>query len=355
MSDPKIEAAKAHWAGRMVSNGMPLADFQDVTTQTQSWDDWCMALSNRGDVHASLGKEAEENQNYLSAGEHYVTAAVCYHFGKFLFVNNPEQMKSAHLKAVESYSKALPWLSPPGERVTIPYGSHSLYGHLRKPDGVEKPPVVILIMGLDSAKEEMFNNESLFLNRGMATLTFDGPGQGEAEYDLPICPEYEKPVQAVIEFVHTRKELDKNRIGLWGVSMGGYYAPRAAAFCKGLKGCIALSGPFDVGLCYDSLPKLTRSCFDYRSGGSDEKNIRQIASRMSMKEVASQITCPLFIVSGALDRVIPYEHAAMLEKAAINAAEIIHLAVPDGGHVVNNRAYKYRQASADWMAQKMRS
>jgi hypothetical protein len=45
----------------------------------------------------------------------------------------------------------------------------------------------------------------------------------------------------------------------------------------------------------------------------------------------------------------------MLEKAAVNAAEIIHLAVPDGGHVVNNRAYKYRQASADWMAQKMRS
>jgi 2,6-dihydroxypseudooxynicotine hydrolase len=74
-----------------------------------------------------------------------------------------------------------------------------------------------------------------------------------------------------------------------------------------------------------------------------------------MREVASQITCPLFIVSGALDRVIPSDHAAMLEKAAVNAAEIIHLAVPDGGHVVNNRAYKYRQASADWMAQKMRS
>ncbi len=355
MPDPKIEAAKAHWSGRMVSNGMPLADFQDVTTSTQSWDEWCNALSTRGDVHAALGHDATANGYFLSAGEHYVTAAICYHFGKFLFVNNPEQMKTAHQKAIINYTKALPWLNPPGERVTIPYDTNSLFGHLRKPIGVEKPPVVILIMGLDSAKEEMFYNEALFLDRGMATLTFDGPGQGEAEYDLSICPEYEKPVQAVIKYIQTKDGLDANRIGLWGVSMGGYYAPRAAAFCHDLKGCIALSGPFNLALCYDSLPDLTRLCFDYRSGGVDNKSIREIASRMSLEKVASQIRCPLFIVSGALDRVIPSEHGSMLEKAAVNAPEIRHLVVPDGGHVVNNRAYKYRQASADWMAEKMKS
>ena len=86
MADSKIEAAKAHWSGRMVSNGMPLADFQDVTTQTKSWDEWCNALSEKGDAHASLGYDAAKNGYFLSAGEHYVTAAVCYHFGKFLFV-----------------------------------------------------------------------------------------------------------------------------------------------------------------------------------------------------------------------------------------------------------------------------
>lgn len=353
MTDEKIKAAKAHWSGRMVSNGMPLADFQDVTTQTQKWDDWCIALSNRGDIHAGLGSESEESGFLLSAGEHYVTAAICYHFGKFLFVNNPIQMKSTHKKAVDIYTKALPYLNPPGERVSIPYNGGTLYGNLRAPNGIKTPPVVILIMGLDSAKEEMFYNEQLFLDRGMATLTFDGPGQGEAEYDLSICPEYEKPVQAVIEFTKTRKDLDGGSIGLWGVSMGGYYAPRAAAFCKNLKGCIALSGPFDLALCYDSLPELTRTCFNYRSGGVDEKSIREIASRMTLKDVAEQIECPLFIVSGSLDRVIPSEHAFMLEKAAKNASEIKHLAVADGGHVVNNRAYKYRQASADWMAKKM--
>jgi len=114
-----------------------------------------------------------------------------------------------------------------------------------------------------------------------------------------MCPEYEKPVLAVIEFIKTRKDLDASNIGLWGVSMGGYYAPRAAAFCKNLKGCIALSGPFDLALCYASLPELTRTCFNYRSGGVDEKSIREIASRMTLKDVAEQIECPLFIVSGS--------------------------------------------------------
>ena len=148
MADAKIEAAKAHWSGRMVSNGMPLADFQDVTTQTKSWDEWCNALSEKGDAHASLGYNAAKNGYFLSAGEHYVTAAVCYHFGKFLFVNNPSQMKSAHKKAIASYTTALPWLNPPGERVSIPYDGNTLFGHLRKPNGIEKPPVVILIMEL---------------------------------------------------------------------------------------------------------------------------------------------------------------------------------------------------------------
>ena len=67
---------------------------------------------------------------------------------------------------------------------------------------------------------------------------------------------------------------------------------------------------------------------------------------MTPKDVAEQIECPLFIVSGSLDRVIPSEHAFMLEKAA-KMHRNKHLAVADGGHVVNNRAYKYRQASAD--------
>ena len=86
MTDEKLKIASA-LVSRMVSNGMPLADFQDVTTQTERWDDWCIALSNRGDIHADLGSESEEGV-FTKRGEHYVTETICYHL-KFLFVNNP--------------------------------------------------------------------------------------------------------------------------------------------------------------------------------------------------------------------------------------------------------------------------
>ena len=61
-------------------------------------------------------------------------------------------MKSTHKKAVDIYTKSAPYLNPPGERVSIPYNGSTLYGNLRAPNGIKTPPVVILIMGLDSAK-----------------------------------------------------------------------------------------------------------------------------------------------------------------------------------------------------------
>ena len=49
-----------------------------------------------------------------------------------------------------------------------------------------------MAQGLDSTKEEMDAYEEPFLARGMATLAIDGPGQGEAEYDIPFCGDYER-------------------------------------------------------------------------------------------------------------------------------------------------------------------
>ena len=125
----------------------------------------------------------------LTASHHFITASVCYHFGKFLFVHNPSEMENAHNHCDQLYKKALPIMKIPGERVEIPYKGKTLFGNLRKPENTDKPPLVIMAMGLDSSKEEMYYNELVFLERGMATLAFDGPGQGEGESIFPIEPE----------------------------------------------------------------------------------------------------------------------------------------------------------------------
>ncbi len=351
--DPRVESAIGHWAPRFVANGVPLTDFQEVTAEIETWDQWCAAWSARAAVHEELGRAALDAGHSLSAGEHLSTAAVCYHFGKFLFVNDRDEMRAAHEKAVTCRGLALPHLRPPGERVEIPYEGGHLAGILRLPPrmdggGADRPPVLIMVMGLDSAKEEMGAYERAFLARGLATLAFDGPGQGEAEYDFAIRPDYEAPVAAVLDWLETRDDVDAGRAGLWGVSLGGYYAARAAAFETRVKACITLSGPYDWGALWDRLPDLTRAAFVARSHAADADAAREVAARMSLEGVAARIACPLTIVAGKLDRLIPHAHAERLAAEASGPTELLLIA--DGNHVANNRGYRYRPQTADWIA-----
>jgi 2,6-dihydroxypseudooxynicotine hydrolase len=350
-SDPRLQAAVSHWGARFVANGVALTDFEDVTRSIQSYDEWCAAWSNKAAVHEGLGREAMAKKKYLTAGEMFQRAGVYYHFASFLFTHDPAQMKAAHMKAVECRQTALPYLRPPGERVEIPYQGKKLYGILRKPEGVTNPPVVVMAVGLDSTKEETDAYEQPFHPRGMATLAFDGPGQGEGQYEFGIRGDYEVPVKAVIDYIETRDDLDKNRIGMWGVSLGGYYAPRAAAFENRIKACIALGGPFDWGAAFDTLPELTRQTFMARSRSRDITEAKEKAKTLSLAGLAQNITCPIFIVNGRHDRVVPAAHAERLAREVTGPAELVM--VEDGNHIANNRAYRWRSQSADWMAEQL--
>src|SRR4051812_35890787 len=99
--DKRVEIAIRNWARRFVAAGVPLADFWEGTESVTAWDDWCAAWSKRGAVHEALGREALAAGYTLSAGGHLTRAALCYHFGKFMFVHKPEEMRRAHEKVVE--------------------------------------------------------------------------------------------------------------------------------------------------------------------------------------------------------------------------------------------------------------
>jgi 2,6-dihydroxypseudooxynicotine hydrolase len=349
--DPRVTSAIQHWAPRFISNGVPLTDFQEVTAGLERWEDWCSAWCARAAIHEELGRQALADGFKLSAGEHLTRAAVCYHFSKFLFVFDPGQMRAAHMKAVACRKLALPHLRPAGEYVRIPFQGNSFAGILRRPAGAARPPIVVMCMGLDSAKEEMESFESLFLARGLATLAFDGPGQGESEYDFGIRGDYEVAVKAVIDWLEARNDIDPGRIGLWGISLGGYYAPRAAAFEQRVKACIGLSGPYDFGEIWDALPELTREAFRVRSKCATEDEARKHASTLSMHGIAKQIKCPLYLVAGKQDRLVPWQDAERLAQEVSGPVELVM--IEDGNHVANNRVYKYRMQSADWMAQQL--
>jgi dienelactone hydrolase len=350
--DPRVESAIAHWAPRFVSNGVLLADFQEVTAGVNRWEEWCAAWCRRAGVHEALGREALAEGHRLSASEHLSRASVYYHFAKFVFVVDVEQMQRAHEKAVECRQLAAPHMRPPARRVEIPYQGGTLAALLRRPEGATRPPLLIMVPGLDSAKEELEAYELPFLARGMATLLVDGPGQGEAEYRFPIRGDYEVPVKAMVDWAVQQADLDADRIGLWGVSLGGYYAPRAAAFEKRLKACIGLAGPYDFQSTWERLPELTRETFRVRSHLATEAQAREFAGTLTLKDgVASRISCPLYLVTGKLDRLIPWEDTQRVAREASGPVEL--QIVEDGNHIANNRPYRYRNRSADWMARQL--
>ena len=349
MSDSTVASALRHWAPRLVANGVPLTDFQEVTASVVVWDDWCAEWCKRAAIHEDMGHAALDGGYNLSAAEHLKTAAVCYHFGKFLFMHDTAQMRAAHIKAVDCHRTALPYMQPPGERVEIPYEGDTLKANLRKPTGVINPPVLIMCVGLDSTKEEMDAYATPFLERGIAALAFDGPGQGEAEYDLPIRGDFETPVGAVLDWIDTRDDLDGVNTAIWGVSLGGYYAPRAAAHHDRLRACVSLTGPFNWAEAWETLPDLTRAAFIARSHSSSAEEAQRKAADLTLDGVVQNIRCPMFVVAGKQDRVIPWDHARRIAEGA--SGPVTFLALEDAGHVANNRTYRYRLQSADWMAE----
>src|SRR5215831_4745957 len=300
--DDRVAAAISHWAPRFTTNGVTAGDFERITSGLASWDDWCAAWSAVAAEHERLGRDALAAGLDMSAGAHLSQAAVYYHFAKFLFVNDLAQMRAAHMKAVACLTRALPFLDPPGRRIEIPFEESHLVGVLRLPAGEGPHPLMIMIPGLDSAKEELRSTEELFLERGIATFSVDGPGQGEAEYDLAIRGDWEVPGSAIIDCLQAEPGVDPGRIGVWGVSLGGYYAPRVASGDERVKACVALAGPFAFAENWNNRPILTREAFRVRSKSPDLDTARARAGELTMTGRAKRIRCPLLAVMGKLDR-----------------------------------------------------
>ena len=348
-SDPRVEAAIAHWAPRFIAQGIDYNDFVRTTERIQRWEDWCTEWQRTAAEHEALARAAEERDSPLAAADAWIQAAMCHHFGKFVFFDDMDQLRSASAATAADFARAAPLLDPPAEPVRIPYGSKQLPGYVRAPVGVTRPPVVVLIAGLDSTKEEFHTFTGLFLRRGVATLAFDGPGQGEMEFELPIEPAFEKPLGAVLGWLSTRSDLDSSRVAAAGVSLGGYYVARAAAFEPRLACAVAMGGPYAFAPNFDDLPLLSRQAFQIRSHSPDLDAARRRAAALSLEGVATRIEQPFLVVFGKQDRLIPYQDAERL-FAEIGSADKRLEMYEHGNHVVNNMPYAYRPLVADWVA-----
>jgi dipeptidyl aminopeptidase/acylaminoacyl peptidase len=348
--DERVAAAAAHWGARFTANGTDYGDFTATMSRITRWDDWCREWGSTALRYEQLAESAEDAGHRETAAGAWRRAALAWHWGKFVFVDHPDEQRKAHDRAVACYRNGAAALTPPAELVRVPYAGTSLPAYLRVPapaTAKHKTPAVIMVPGLDSTKEELQATAEYFLARGLATIAIDGPGQGESEYELPIEPAYEKVATAAVDYLRTRDEIDATKIGMLGVSLGGYYASRAAAYEPRLEAVVALAGPYRFDLDWDELPAQTRATFAVRSGATSEEDARARAGRLTLEDAAGSITTPLLVVGGGRDRIVPAYHQERLAKEAPSAELLIY---PDGSHGVTNRAYESRSRMADWLA-----
>ncbi len=198
-------------------------------------------------------------------------------------------------------------------------------------------PVVIHFNGTHSAMEWPYLTGFVdrLARRGIASLLFDHPGTGSARYyyDLPLRPDSEVPAGAALDYLGERGDVDLSRIGVAGGSMGGYHAPRAAAFTPRVALC----------LCWGALYELPSWLLNYARGPADsasapihDPGMTQALSRIfgvqggpdlaaemgryTLSGVAHRVTCPLYVVHGASDRQVPLAQAQRLVDEAVGAS-----------------------------------
>jgi len=350
MADALLETAIANWEPRFTANGVDASDYTRITRSIERWDEWCAAWSDAADQHLALGDAALAAGHRLSAGEAFARAATYFHFAKFLFVHDPDEANAAHARAVTALELAAPLLRPPARLVEVPFEGSTLHGVLRTPRGPGPHPTVVLVAGLDSAKEEFREIERSYLERGMATFAFDGPGQGQGEI-FAIRPDWEVVGRVVVEHLGGLDEVDADRIGLWGVSLGGYYAARIASADLGLRGVVTLCGPYDVGAAWDHLNDLTRRAFQVRGHCATLDDARVRAGDLTLHEVGSRIAVPMLVIVAKRDRLFSWHDGERLvDDVGANATLMV---LEEGNHGGANVVYRHRPQSADWMAERL--
>ena len=347
----RVQLAAGHWKPRFVANGIDANDFDRVLSATAAWRDWAPNWMRVGDEHRAIADEAKRSGHLVTATEAYQRAAWCYHLGKFLWFEDRALHDDLRERTVATYAKALLRLDPPGRRIEAPFESAIIPGILRAPRGVSRPPVVILVPGLDSVKEELYAMENDFLRRGLATLTIDGPGQGENAPHFPIRADWSSVIGPLLDHLSANEGgLDLGRVGLMGISMGGIYGPRAAAKEKRLRAIVALAGPYDLSECWATLNPLTKAGYVFYTHSRDESEAFERSKALTLRGILRDVTCPLLVIHGGKDRLFPPEQAERIVREAPNATLLLY---PEGNHVCNNIPYKYRPAMADWMAEQL--
>ena len=334
---------------------------------------------------SALGEKTEKCANRDLDEGHAMTAARKYHRAAMYYIRAERMLSHADPRRLVAYERALVnyrkarELGQDGvEFVDIPYESGVIPGLLIPATTDGRPsPIVIHLQGFDSLKETQWPCLQEYRRRGISVLIVDQPGAGGALRLSKIAGRFDTEVyvSVIIDWIMARPDLATDRIGICGVSMGGYFAPRAAAFESRIKACAAwgalydagsLSAPIVRGKEYTTIvngkehatPSVP-SMIDHAMwvfGVDTPAGFGMLANKMTLAGVVNKITCPLLVMHGENDRQVPVQQAISTYNEATVADKTLKVFGQDEGGVehcqIDNKAIAADYLS-DWFAEKL--
>jgi dipeptidyl aminopeptidase/acylaminoacyl peptidase len=300
-----------------------------------------------------------------SAGSRYLRAAVYRFCGERQIPPGPAKTAS-YAAAMDAFAKAKDYMPLPIERVEINSPDGILPAYLIPANTKTPAPTVIFYSGFDVVKEMLycFIREE-FVQRGISVIIVDTPGVGEPLRlrNVPSRPDYEVPTKAVVDYLETRPDVDKSRIGIMGISLGGYYAPRGAAFESRIKAVVAWGAIYDYGAIWQkrwaSKSKYLSVPFFQLPWVMGTKTMEEALERVksfTLADVLPKLKQPILIMHGENDISCPPEEAHKMFANVGSADKTLRIfTIAEGGaeHVQADEPDAARQLAADWFAQRL--
>ena len=347
MADAHADVLKVGRLPRILNSGVDYSDLQAVVQGSPGDLEWSRRWEAFGTVHEELGDRALAEGRTLSAGEAFVRAAVYYHTGQSGNHTDLTEKKRVQERQQAVYRKGMAHLSPPAEQLTIPYKGIDFPGNLRLPTKANggASPVVLLLAGADSTKEEFYTLENTFLARGVGTFSFDGPGQSLTRAKTPYSADVETSISACFDVLERHPGVDGAGFGIWGRSLGGYGAPRAAALDKRVKACVSAGGFYDMHETWMSFPAVVRENLGKVIGSRSPEEAEELARGFTLEGLMPQVLCPFLVIHSHGDNVCSYHDGERMAREAGGPTEI-HI-FPEGHHACDNNSNKVRPITAD--------
>ena len=336
---------------------------------------WAEVWGETADNALALADEADRAGHAGTAAAAYIRSAI-YRFNSERFVHPEKPEKAESYRALlPHYEKGMKHRVPGFERVEVPYEDTTLPAYWLPPvnpagkDPVGNTPAgaapaIAFFDGLDASKEITPLWGGLALReRGIGVLCIDGPGQGEALRlrNIPSRPDYEVAGTAAFDFLEARPGVDSKRIGVMAMSMGGYYAPRIAAFEHRYAACLAWGAHFDYHEVWLHRRKVLEAGGTVSSsaiwqlpwvlGKPDMDAAMEKCAAYTLDGVAEKIRMPIMITHGQDDNIVPVDMAHRLYAACgSKEKELKIFTVADGGsqHCVFDNLPMISSWIADW-------